>query len=129
MERLADHVNSIDDIPIELKLGYLGTDESLVLYPLPGSRVAQEYMNGAKDWNMNYEIAMKSKMQSKIHHVLWTLQNDLEQLEDLESHDGSFDFEELIVTNKPFINQIDEQGWFVFLLGIQAKITVFKGDD
>jgi len=49
-----------------------------------------------------------------------------ENLKELESQDGSFEFEELIITDKPFINQADEQGWFVFLLDIQAKITVFK---
>src|SRR5690625_46410 len=96
MERLNDHINTIPLLPIESKMGYLGTDESLVIYPLPGSRVIAEYMDGTKDWQMNYEVAMKSKLQSKIHATLWMIQNELEVLEELESKDGSFQFDELI---------------------------------
>lgn len=128
MERLTERVNQIPTLPIACKMGYLGTDESFVVYPLPGSKVAQEYMDGTKDQQLNYEFAMKSKSQSKIHATLWLVQNELESLKDLESQDASFEFEELIITNKPFINQIDDQGWFVFLLDVQAKITVLKGD-
>ena len=107
-------------------MGYLGTDESFVVYPLPGSRIVSRFMDGTSDQQLNFEFAMKSKFQSKIHTTLWLVQNELEQLEELESHDNSFEFDELIITNKPFINQLDDQGWFVFLLDIQANITVFK---
>lgn len=126
LDRLQDEVNSLPGLPIMLKQGYLGTEESFVIYPLPGSRVVQEYMDGIKDWQMNYELAMKSKLQSKINNTLWMVQTELEELEELNSEDGSFEFDELIITNKPFINQTDDQGWFVFLLDVQAKITVFK---
>ncbi|MEN2467889.1 minor capsid protein [Ornithinibacillus sp. JPR2-1] len=126
IERLCDRINDIDQLPLACKLGYLGTDESLVLYPLPGSQVTTEYMDGTTDQQLNYEIAMKSKAQKRIHESLWAIQNELENLTELESQDGSFEFDELIITNKPFINQIDDQGWFVFLLDVQAKITVFK---
>jgi|SRR5690625_1342727 len=126
MERLQDKVNAMPKIPINCQLGYLGTAESLVLYPLPGSKVVTGYMDGSSDQQLNYEFAMKSKAQGKIHQTLWLVQNELERLKELESHDDSFKFEELIITNKPFINQIDDQGWFVFLLDVQANITVFK---
>lgn len=125
-ERLRDRISAIPTIPLPCKLGYLGVAESLVLYPLPGSRVTQEYMDGTTDQQLNYEIAMKSKSHQKVNDVLWMVQNALERTKSLTSNNGSFDFDELIITNKPFINQIDEQGWFVFLLNVQAKITVFK---
>ena len=128
IDRLQDYINDIPSLPINCKRGYLGTDESLVIYPLPGSRVIAKYMDGTTDQQLNYEIAMKSQRQGAIHQTLWLIQNELERLSELESHDGSFKFDELIITNKPFINQIDDQGWFVFLLNVQAKITVFKGD-
>src|SRR5690625_483502 len=126
IERLSDKVNKFPGIPITCKIGYLGTGESFVVYPLPGSNTVMEYMDGAKDQQLNYEFRMKSKSQKKINQTLWLVQNELEILSELESHDGSFKFEELIITNKPFINQSDDQGWFVFLLDVQAKITVFK---
>lgn len=129
MQRLNERINSIDQLPIESKMGYLGADESLVLYPLPGSQIVTQYMDGTTDQQLHYEIAMKSKVQSKIHQSLWAIQTELENLTELESQDGSFEFEELIITNKPFINNADEQGWFVFLLNVQANITVFKEEE
>lgn len=126
IERLTDRVNETPRLAIACKRGYLGADESFVVYPLPGSRTVQEYMDGTKDQQLNFEFAMKSKSQSKIHATLWLVQNELERLKELESQDSSFEFDELIISNKPFINAADEQGWFVFLLDVQAKITVFK---
>lgn len=126
IERLTERVNEIPKLPILCQMGYPGTDESFVVYPLPGSKVVTEYMDGTSDQQLNFEFAMKSKQQSKIHATLWLVQNELEVLKELYSQDGSFEFDELIITNKPFINQLDNQGWFVFLLDVQAKITVFK---
>lgn len=126
MERLCERVNQIPDLLVPCKMGHLGAEESFVVFPLPGSREVQRFMDGTSEQLLNYEFAMKSKSQSKVHNTLWKVQNELENLKELESQDGSFEFEELIITDKPFINQADEQGWFVFLLDIQAKITVFK---
>lgn len=126
MERLTESVNTMPGLPIRCQMGYLGANESFVVYPLPGSRIVNEYMDGTTDQQLNYEFAMKSQTQSKINATLWTVQNELEALKELNSNNGSFEFEELIITNKPFINQIDDQGWFVFLLNVQANITVFK---
>lgn len=126
IERLAERVNEIPNLPIDVEPGYLKASESFVFYPLPGSRITQEYMDGTTDQQLNYEFAMKSTIQSKINQTLWTVQNELELLEKLESQDGSFEFQNIVITNKPFINQADDQGFFTFLLNIQAKITVFK---
>nr|WP_289038320.1 minor capsid protein [uncultured Allobacillus sp.] len=129
MERLAERVNQIPGLPVRVRKGYLGTGESFVVYPLPGGRTVNEFMNGTKEQQLPFEFAMKSQSQKAIHDTLWKVQNVLDDLEGLESSDGSFDFEELIITNKPFINQIDEQGWFVFLLDVQANITVYKKEE
>lgn len=126
MERLRDKINEIPGLPLPCALGYLGAGESLVLYPLPGGKTVTEYMDGTRDQQLNYEIAMKSKMQSKINTTLWMIQNELDDVDDIQSRTDSFKFEDLEITNKPFINQIDEQGGFVFLLNVQANITVFK---
>ncbi|KAA0941618.1 capsid protein [Sporosarcina sp. ANT_H38] len=124
-ERLCDKINTSPKLPTPCKLGYLGVGESFVLYPLPGSRVTQEYMDGTTDQQLNYEISFKSKSHRSINDTLWAVQTELEKTKKIISGNGSFEFDELIITNKPFINQIDEQGWFVFLLNVQAKITVF----
>lgn len=124
IERIKDSVNSIDELPVKIRSGYLGTSESLVIYSLPGSTATKEYMDGAKDVNMNYEIAMKSKAGDKLEQVLWLISEHLDKIKSVISQDDSFTFNKLNITSKPFINQFDEQGWLVFLLDFTANITI-----
>ncbi|MEQ7217825.1 minor capsid protein [Vagococcus fluvialis] len=126
MERLVETVNKIPQIPIKCSLGYLSTDESFCMYPIPGSIVNRIYYDGAKDQQLNYEFAMKSKSQRKVNNTLWLVQNHLEELSDVKSSDGSFDFDEVIISNKPYINQLDETKFYIFALTIQASITTKK---
>lgn len=129
IERLNDTINAIPGLPLRSRLGYLGTEESLVIYPLPGSNVIATYMDGVRDENLNYEIAMKSKDQEKISNTLWLVARTLEQTKDINSKDNSFKFEGLRITNLPFVNNADEQGWFTFLLNVQATITNFEKEN
>ncbi len=126
IDRIKDKINNIPDIPIKIKKGYLSAVESLVIYPLPGGQVLTEYYNGVKDEQLNYEIAMKSQDGSKIEQTLWLISDSLERTSEITSFDGSFEFSRLTITSKPFINKADEQGWFVFLLDFQVKLTTFK---
>lgn len=125
IDRLKDSVNA-KNLPIKLRTGYLSDKESLVIYPIAGSSITQGYMDGVKDINLNYEIAMKSQDGQKISDTLWTIQNYLELLESVTSADSSFEFNDLRITNKPYINYTDDKGWFVFLLNITANVTVFN---
>lgn len=125
LDRLQDEINTLN-LPVNLLQGYLGTNESLVIYPLPGSTLIDAYMDGTEKWQMNYEIAYKSKSQRDINAVLWAIHNKLDTLTYLTSDDNSFEYEGLTITDKPFINQIDDQGWFVFLLDVQARLIIYK---
>lgn len=125
-DRIKDSINSIEVLPLKIRKGYLSAKESLVVYPLPGSQVVAEYYDGIKDQQLNYEIAMKSEDGDKIEQALWLISDHLEQLEDIQSNNKSFEFDKLTITSKPFINDADEQGWFVFLLDFQVKLTTFK---
>ncbi len=127
IERIKDSVNSIDELPIKLRSGYLGVSESLVIYSSAGSTAIKEYMDGAKDVNMNYEIAMKSKDGDKLQQVLWLISEHLDKVKSVISQDDSFTFNNLNITSKPFINEYNEQGWLVFLLDFTANITI-EGD-
>lgn len=129
IERLNDTINAIPGFPLRSRLGYLGTEESLVIYPLPGSNVIATYMDGVRDENLNYEIAMKSKDQEKISNTLWLVARTLEETKVINSKDNSFKFEGLRITNLPFVNNADEQGWFTFLLNVQATITNFEKEN
>lgn len=123
VDRLKDSINSIPKLPIKVKKGYLSEKESLVLYPLPGGRVLQMYYDGSKNQQLNFEIAMKSKEGNKIEQTLWMIADYLEDIEEIESEDHSFEFDSLSIANKPYVSEADEKGWFVFLLDVQANMT------
>lgn len=129
MERLVQNVNSIAGLPIRCQLGYLKPTESFCLYPIPGGRVTSQYYDGTKDQQLNYEFAMKSTDQQKISVTLWQVQNHLEELNVLNSADGSFSFDQIVITNKPFINQLDETGNYIFMLDIQAHLTTYPKEE
>lgn len=124
MDRITDHIN--EHIDMEMKIGYLEVGESLVIHALPGGRVVNEFYDGEKDENLNYEIVMRSKEQKKINDTLFEIEELLENTTELESNDGSFDFESINITNKPFLNAFNEQGWFVFLLDFTARLTTYE---
>ncbi|WP_270789867.1 phage tail terminator protein [Enterococcus diestrammenae] len=126
IERLKDSVNTIDGLPVRCLLGYLKPEESFVVYPLPGSKVVRRYYDGIKDQVLNFEFAMKSKDQQKIHQTLWATQSFLEELEELSSKDGSFDFDGITVTNKPFITNLDDTGYYIFNLDVAIAVTSYK---
>ena len=125
IERLVRNVNEIQGLPMNCSLGYLKPSESFCLHGIPGSRVVLEYMDGSKDELLNYEFAMKSDDQQKINQTLWLVSNHLEKLSELESLDGSFNFNSIYITNKPFINQMDDQNNYIFLLNVQANVTTY----
>lgn len=126
LEILKNKINTIPDLPIQMKIGYLEQDESLVLYTLPGSTVSKEYYDGTKELVVNIEIAMKSKDGATAEKALWEITNFLENLDDVSSEDDDFDFDKIVVTSRPFVNAMHEQGWLVFLLNAKAFVTQYQ---
>jgi hypothetical protein len=121
IEAITEKINSDLVLPVSIKKGYLDVGESLVMYPLPGGQKVREYMDGAKDISLNYEIAMKSQNPELLGDSLWQISDFIENLSNLESND--FAFNSIQITNKPYITQADEQSWLVFVLDFEAKIT------
>lgn len=125
IDRLKDSVNTLS-LPLKMRTGYLSDKETLVIYSMPGSKTTQLYMDGTKDVNLNYEIAMKSKDGQSIENTLWNIQDYIENILEINSKDNSFEFNEINITNKPFISDADTQGWFVFLLDVTANVTIYN---
>lgn len=123
IETITDKINSDLSLPVRIKKGYLDTGESLVMYPLPGGQKVREYMDGAKDVSLNYEIAMKSQDPELLGDSLWKISDFIENLDNLTSDD--FTFNSIQITNKPYITEAGEQNWLVFLLDFEAKITTY----
>lgn len=121
IETITDKINIDLDLPMRIKKGYLDVGESLVMYPLPGGQKVREYMDGAKDISLNYEIAMKSQDPELLGASLWQISDFIENLSNLESDE--FVFNSIQITNKPYITEAGDQNWLVFLLDFEAKIT------
>ena len=60
-------------------------------------------------------------------NALTYIYQTLENLEDLPSENGSYDFQKVTTTSLPSLLEQDEQGYFIYVLSIQAKITIYKG--
>ncbi|MEE0002100.1 MAG: minor capsid protein [Weissella confusa] len=126
IERLADKVNSIVDLGLTAKLDYLSDDESLVIYSMPGGNVEQTYMDGARDVSLPFEIAIKTKRQHLANDTLWVINDELSDFDiQISSANYSYEFGSLDVA-KPFLNDQDEQGYYVYMLDVTAHITVQK---
>lgn len=125
MERLKDRVNEIPNLPIPCKLGFPDVKESFKLYSMPGGQVVTSYYDGIKDQRLNFEFVCRSDDPKKINTLLWLVQSELEELSELTSLDGSFDFNDITIANKPYISTAEDQGWFEFAIDIQASLTTY----
>ncbi|MDW8705742.1 minor capsid protein [Streptococcus suis] len=126
LHQLKNHINENLNLPFQMKIGYLDDQESLVVYTLPGSSVKRVYYDGTRELTLNIEIAIKSKQGQLAEESLWQIASLLEVLEDLPSANRSFELEDIEVTSRPFMNEVHEQGWLVFLLNAKVNITQLK---
>jgi hypothetical protein len=107
-------------------IGLLGPNESLSIMAMPGGNETV-FLDGTRDKDFNVQINAKSRSQMNCFNALTTIYQTLENLDDLPSENGSYEFQRIITTSPPSILMQDEQGFFVYVLSIQAKITVYKG--
>lgn len=125
LEQLNSFINTLN-LPIPCRMDYLDEDESLVCYPLAGGKVNTLYMDEAKDVTLPFEIAIKTKSHSKANTCIWAINEALSEFNlELPSKNDSYEFDNLTVT-MPFLNDRDDQGYYIYLQDIQANITVFS---
>lgn len=124
---LRDHINTLE-LPLPCKLDYLAEREGLVLYPLPGGKVEKEYMNGKQLISLVYEVAIKTTDHEKTSSILWTINHALADFNlELPSKNNSYQFMGLEVS-QPFLNDRDEQGFYIYMLDVTAKIETNGGN-
>lgn len=122
-EVLANFINTLG-LPLKCKLDYLSENESLSAYPLPGGKVEDEDMAGTQILSLPYEIAIKSKDQQKLNAILWKINTELSKIGfELPSLNNSYTFLALNVET-PSLNDADEQGFYIYLLDLQARLEV-----
>src|SRR5690606_13831568 len=107
-------------------IGLLGPGESISIMIMPGGDET-EYFDGSRDKNFNIQINAKSKNQMNCFNALTTIYQTLETMDDLPSENGSYDFQKITTQSLPSLLEQDEQGFFVYVLSIEAKITIYKG--
>lgn len=122
-EVIRDFINNLN-LPLKCRLDYLSEDEDLVLYPLPGGKLEKEYMDGKQDISLLFEFAIKSQDQAKTSAILWNINQVLSDFSlDLPSNNNSYQFRGLEVA-QPFLNDRNEQGFYIYMLDITAKLEV-----
>lgn len=111
-------------LPLTPRLDYLNESEDLVIYALPGGKVEDEDMAGTQILSLPYEIAIKSKDQQKANAILWKINTELSKIGfELPSSNNSYTFLALTVET-PSLNDADEQGFYIYLLDLEATIEV-----
>ena len=112
------------NLAIPARLDYLDETEDLVVYPLPGGKVEKEDLAGTQTVSLPFEIAIKSQDQSLNNAILWQINTALSKLDlDFPSLNHSSEFLSLDVA-KPYLNDLDEKGFYVYLLDVTASLEI-----
>lgn len=106
-------------------IGVLGASDSVSVMAMPGGKETV-FFDGTRDKDYQVQINAKSKKQDNCINFLNIFQK-LENLEELPSNNGSYDFQQIKTTSMPSLVMIDEQGFFIYQLSISATITIHKG--
>lgn len=125
MDKLNQKINSLG-LYANSRIGLLGTDESLSIMAMPGG-AETVYMDGSRDKDYQVQVNAKSKNQLNCFNALTYIYQTLENLIDLPSNNGSYEFNSIETKSLPSLVEQDEQGFYVYALSISAKITIYQG--
>lgn len=126
-EVLRDFINTLN-LSLTCRLDYLSEKEDLVLYPLPGGKILKEYMDGKQDISLVFEVAIKTLDHQRTSSILWAINHALANFDlELPSKNNSYQFRGLEVS-QPFLNDRDDQGFYIYMLDLTAEIEVNGGN-
>lgn len=104
-------------------LGFVPANGQLSLQMDPGSKATQTYFNGNQDMAMNFELALNSDSYKTARDTLNPIADALTNLEELNSADGSFDFDHIEITGMPFNQLVDNTGNIYWITNFIAYVT------
>lgn len=126
-EVLRDFINTLN-LSLTCRLDYLSEKEDLVLYPLPGGKILNEYMDGKQDISLVFEVAIKTLDHQRTSSILWTINHALANFDlELPSKNNSYQFRGLEVS-QPFLNDRDDQGFYIYMLDVTAQLEINGGN-
>ena len=121
--QLIRFINQLD-LSLVARLDFLTHEEDLVVFTLPGGKIDKMFMDGTQEVRLPYQIAIKTKDNQKGSHTLWTINEALSEFNlDIPSGNGSYRFLNIDLS-KPFLEGVDEQGYYVYLLQLEAKLEI-----
>ena len=121
--QLIRFINQLD-LSLVARLDFLTHEEDLVVFTLPGGKIDKMFMDGTQEVRLPYQIAIKTKDNQKGSHILWTINEALSEFNlDIPSGNGSYRFLNIDLS-KPFLEGVDEQGYYVYLLQLEAKLEI-----
>lgn len=125
-ERVADYIDTLD-VGFELVYDTNLEVESVSLARLPGGRTIREYYDGIKDKQLNYELTIKAKRTSRPQAIsaLGKITDKLSQLEELDSENGSYDFQKIEISNEMYFNEATTDGFIYFRAHFQPCLTIY----
>ena len=126
-DRLLEEVESIAEAyPIFADINSEGG--SIAVATLPASTVVREYYNGITDKEYIHELTVKARASERevATKELAAVGVKLEQLADIPSQNGSYDFGGVTVTNEMFFSEATTDGWIYFKLQIKTLLTVYE---
>lgn len=126
MQKLNQKINSMN-LFAHSSIGDLDADESISIMPMPGGEETV-YFDGIRDKHYQVQVNTKSRDQANCLNALTTIYQTLENLEDLSSDNGSFDFQSIKTASLPALVMVDEQGFFIYALNISCKITIYGNE-
>lgn len=122
LERLADKINQLDNLPTQLIIGHLSNDDDFGIYSQPGSQVVSQDWSGIQERTLPFEIALRTDDFELGNNTLWKISELLDNTDSLET-DGTYDFNKIDIEPQPFATMIDVSEKGVFLLDFNVEIT------
>ena len=120
--KLTDYIKSLaTGYPVQI--GKFTESDSLVVIPVEGSTVIQEYMDGTKDIRMSFEISIKSKSQENAFNVLNEITNNITDIGNFLENGPLLT---ILVEQMPYFAKEQEIGYFIYNSKIVVNITETK---
>ena len=125
LQKFNNKINSLG-LHARSSIGLLDVGESLSVMAMPGGSEV-EYMDGTRDKDYQVQVNAKSVDQMNCYNALTAIYQTLENLSDLPSSNGSYEFNKISIQSLPSLVMQDEQGFYIYQLSISAKITIYRG--
>src|SRR5699024_8166720 len=118
------HVNTLD-LFAKSRIGLLSEGDSISVMAMPGGEETV-YFDGIRDKNYQIQVSAKSKNQNNCFDALTTVYQNLERLDELNSNNGSFDYQSTRTASLPNLIGQDDSGYFVWGVNLSCKITIYE---